>query len=215
MADSKAESRQAQSRWKSLWRRPQSRLLLGIPAGGYLLFVIGVVFWTGFNMALDYSNTEAFCLSCHVMKDNVYDEYTETIHYSNRTGVRALCSDCHVPKEWFAKVARKVQATMHEVPHFLMGTIDTREKFEARRLYLAERVWADMKASDSKECRNCHELQHMDLDRQELSASRKHTLKRQIERGETCIDCHQGVAHTLPEDWEDVFDELQAKEASR
>lgn len=205
MAETKAESTQRKSRWQSLWRRPQSRLLLGIPAGGYLLFVSGVIFWTGFNMALDYSNTEAFCISCHVMKDNVYKEYQETIHYSNRTGVRAVCADCHVPKEWFAKVARKVQATTHEVPHWAIGTIDTREKFQARRLYLAKRVWTDMKASDSKECRNCHELPHMDLDKQQLSASRKHTLKRQIERGETCIQCHQGVAHTLPEGWEDEF----------
>lgn len=215
MTENGTTSTEHESRWQSLWRRPKNRFLLGIPVGGYLLFLIGVVFWTGFNMALDYSNTEAFCIACHVMKDNVYEEYQETIHYSNRTGVRALCSDCHVPKEWFAKVARKVQATMHEVPHWAIGTIDTREKFEARRLFLAERVWTDMKGSDSKECRNCHELQHMDLDKQQLSASRKHTLKRQIERGETCIDCHQGVAHTLPEDWEDVFDGLLAKETGQ
>ena len=98
-----------------------------------------------------------------------------------------------------------MQATLHELPHKVMGTIGTREKFEARRMYLAKRVWGEMKATDSRECRNCHELQHMDLDKQQLSASRKHTLKRQTERGETCIDCHQGIAHTLPEDWEDEF----------
>ena len=100
---------------------------------------------------------------------------------------------------------RKIRASMHEIPHFLLGTIDTREKFEARRLYLAKRVWSDMKNSDSHECRNCHTLEHMDLEKQERSASRKHTLKRQEERGETCIDCHQGIAHELPEGWEDEF----------
>ncbi len=205
MADKKPESAQPKSRWKSLWRRPKRRLLLSIPIGGYFLFVAGVVFWTGFNLMLDYSNTEEFCISCHVMKDNLYVEYQETIHYSNRTGVRAVCSDCHVPKEWFSKMYRKIEATMHEIPHWAMGTIDTREKFVARRMYLAKRVWGEMKASDSRECRNCHELEHMDLDKQQLSASRKHTLKRQTERGETCIDCHQGVAHTLPEGWEDEF----------
>jgi cytochrome c-type protein NapC len=188
-----------------LWRKPSRWFYFGIPAGGYALFVIGVIFWGGFNMLLDYSNTETFCISCHVMKDNVYTEYQETIHYSNRTGVRAVCSDCHVPKEWLPKMARKIQASMHEIPHWAMGTIDTREKFEARRLFLARRVWSDMKESDSHECRNCHALQHMDLDKQQLSASRKHTLKRQTERGETCIDCHQGIAHALPEDWEDDF----------
>jgi nitrate/TMAO reductase-like tetraheme cytochrome c subunit len=205
MTDKSFKSAQHDSRWKSLWRRPKSRLWLGVPVGGYLLFVFGVIFWTGFNMMLDYSNTEEFCISCHVMRDNLYVEYKETIHYSNRTGVRAVCADCHVPKEWFPKLYRKIEATLHEIPHWAIGTIDTREKFEARRMYLAKRVWGEMKASDSNECRNCHELPHMDLDKQQLSASRKHTLKRQTERGETCIDCHQGIAHTLPEDWEDEF----------
>lgn len=191
--------------WSRLWDKPRKWFSLGIPIGGYLLFVLGIIFWTGFNLTLDYSNTEAFCISCHEMEENVYAEYKETIHYSNRTGVRALCADCHVPREWFLKVARKIQATMHELPHWAMGTIDTPEKFDARRLYLAKRVWTNMMGTDSRECRNCHELEHMDLDKQELSASRKHTLKRQIERGETCIECHQGIAHTLPEGWEDEF----------
>jgi nitrate/TMAO reductase-like tetraheme cytochrome c subunit len=205
MHDSEDDTAQSKGWRARLWRSPRKWFFFGIPVGGFVLFVAGVIFWTGFNTALDYSNTEAFCISCHVMKDNVYVEYQETMHYSNRTGVRAVCSDCHVPKEWFAKVGRKIQATMHELPHWAIGTIDTREKFEGRRLYLAKRVWSDMKASDSHECRNCHELQHMDLDKQQLSASRKHTLKRQTERGETCIDCHQGIAHTLPEGWEDEF----------
>jgi len=196
---------QSMNWWAKLWRKPGKWFLLGIPVGGYLLFVFGVLFWTGFNMVMDHSNTEEFCISCHVMKDNVFTEYQETIHYSNRTGVRAVCSDCHVPKEFFPKMRRKIRASMHEIPHFILGTIDTREKFEARRLYLAQRVWSDMKKSDSHECRNCHALEHMNLEKQERTASRKHTLKRQEERGETCIDCHQGIAHALPEGWEDHF----------
>lgn len=203
MEESNSGTNQPASHWSRLWRRPNKWYLLGIPAGGYLLFVVGVGFWMSFNAMLYYSNTETFCISCHVMKDNVYGEYQETIHYSNRTGVRAVCSDCHVPKEWAPKMVRKIRASLHEIPHYLMGTIDTPEKFEARRLYLAKRVWADMKGTDSRECRNCHELVHMDLDAQQRSARSKHTLKRQEERGETCIDCHQGIAHTLPEGWED------------
>jgi len=88
---------QSEGWWSRLWKKPRKWFLLGIPIGGYLLFLAGVIFWTGFNMTLDYSNTETFCISCHEMRDNVYEEYKETIHYSNRTGVRAVCSDCHVP----------------------------------------------------------------------------------------------------------------------
>jgi len=187
-------------RWKSLWRLPSKKYLLGIPTGGVLLFVAGIIFWGGFNSAMDFSNTETFCLSCHVMKDSVYDEYKQSHHYSNRTGIRAICSDCHVPKIWWFKVRRKIQASTHEIPHWLMGTINTREKFEARRAFLAERVWESMRKTDSRECRNCHEIDHMDEKKQDRYSVRRH--KKGIEKGETCIDCHKGVAHELPEGYD-------------
>lgn len=185
---------------KSVWSKPRSRWLLGIPLGGVLTFIAGVVFLGGFNAALDASNTERFCLSCHEMRDFVYPEYKETIHYSNRTGVRASCPDCHVPRPYIHKVKRKIVAS-NELLHKALGTIDTREKFEAHRLALAERVWAGMKATDSRECRNCHKFQHMDFEQQERISARRH--KKGFERGETCIDCHKGVAHHLPEGYEE------------
>ena len=184
-----------------LWRRPKKRWLFGIPLGGFLLFGAGIVFWGGFNWSLELSNTEAFCTSCHEMRDFVFAEYKETIHYSNRTGVRATCPDCHVPKQWIYKVMRKIRAS-NELYHKIMGTVSTREKFEANRLEMAKRVWAAMKSTDSRECRNCHELEHMNLELQGKSARRRHTVERQRERGETCIDCHQGIAHHLPKDYE-------------
>jgi len=187
-------------RWQSLWRRPSTKLLLGIPAGGFLMFLAGIIFWGGFNTAMDVSNTEDFCISCHVMKDNVYEEYTETIHYNNRTGIRAVCSDCHVPKNWVYKVNRKIQASLHEIPHWIMGTIDTREKFLERRAFLAERVWDDMRRTDSRECRNCHDMNQMDEEKQDRYSVRRH--KKGVDKGETCIDCHEGIAHELPEGYE-------------
>ena len=66
-------------------------------------FVTGIIFWGGFNTAMEMTNTEDFCISCHEMRDYVYEEYKDSVHYSNRTGVRATCPDCHVPKEWTYK----------------------------------------------------------------------------------------------------------------
>ena len=100
-------------------------------------FFSGIFFWGGFNTAMEATNTMPFCISCHEMHDNVYQEYKQTIHYSNRTGVRAVCSDCHVPKDWTHKMIRKIQASK-EVYGKIMGTIDTKEKFEANRLRLAQ-----------------------------------------------------------------------------
>lgn len=166
-----------------------------------LPFVAGILFWGGFNTALEATNTESFCISCHEMEANVYQEYKHTIHYSNRTGVRATCPDCHVPRDWVHKVVRKVRAT-NELYHHLSGSIDTREKFLARRLALANVVWDQMKSTDSRECRNCHGFPFMDFAAQQDDIGERH---RAAERaGKTCIDCHKGIAHKLPADFIDA-----------
>ena len=178
--------------WARL-RRPSGKSLGGLLAVG---FVVGVLFWGGFNTALEATNTEKFCISCHEMYDNVYMEYKETIHYNNRTGVRATCPDCHVPKDWTHKMIRKVQASK-ELWGKMVGTIDTREKFEAKRLELARNEWKRMKASDSRECRNCHSFESMNKDSQKQRARKQHEMA--LEDNMTCIDCHKGIAHHKPE----------------
>jgi cytochrome c-type protein NapC len=181
-----------------LWdvlRRPSSVFGLGVLvlAG----FVAGVFFWGAFNTALELTNTETFCVSCHEMRDNVYQELKTTVHFTNRSGVRATCPDCHVPHEWTHKIARKMQASK-EVWGKIFGTIDTREKFLEHRLELALHEWARMKANDSLECRNCHSIESMDITRQSPRAADTH--ERLLFSGQkTCIDCHKGIAHRLPD----------------
>jgi cytochrome c-type protein NapC len=161
-----------------------------------MLFIAGIVFWGGFNTAMEWTNREAFCISCHEMKDNVYQEYRSTIHASNRSGVRATCPDCHVPKEWGPKIIRKIQAS-NEVLHKVLGSIDTPEKFNAKRLELAKHEWERMKKTDSRECRNCHNFDSFDYAEQGRRSSKMHQTG--LNEGKTCIDCHKGIAHTLPE----------------
>lgn len=160
-------------------------------------FVAGIVFWGGFNTALEATNTETFCISCHEMENNVYQELKSTIHYTNRSGVRATCPDCHVPHNWTDKIARKMQASK-EVWGKIFKTIDTREKFLAKRKELAQHEWDRLKANDSLECRNCHDFQYMDFTRQAKRAEQAHSSG--LASGEkTCIDCHKGIAHELPD----------------
>ncbi len=177
--------------------RPSTRFSLAtlLIAGG----IVGILLWGGFNWSMELSNSEAFCISCHEMRDTVYKELKETVHFTNKTGVRATCSDCHVPKQWVYKVRRKIAAT-NELFHKLIGTIDTPEKFEVQRLALAQHVWDTMKATDSRECRNCHSMSSMDLEKQVRPAQRRH--KAAMEKGQTCIECHQGIAHKLPKGWD-------------
>lgn len=174
------------------------------PSGYYSLgflviggFIAGIIFWGGFNTALEVTNTEEFCISCHEMENNVYEELKTTIHFSNRSGVRATCPDCHVPHKWTDKIARKMQASK-EVWGTIFGTINTREKFLAHRGQLARNEWRRLKANDSLECRNCHNFDYMDFTEQSERAANQHSGA--LATGEkTCIDCHKGIAHQLPD----------------
>jgi cytochrome c-type protein NapC len=181
-------------RYWTVVNRPSTFFSLGfLTVGG---FIAGIVFWGGFNTALEATNKEQFCIGCHEMKNNVYQELQPTIHFTNRSGVRATCPDCHVPHEWTSKMGRKMQASK-EVWGAIFGTIDTREKFEAKRLELAQHEWARLKANNSLECRNCHSFESMDFTRQSPRASQAHSTF--LASGEkTCIDCHKGIAHRLP-----------------
>jgi cytochrome c-type protein NapC len=167
-------------------------------------FFGGIIFWGGFNTGMEATNSLEFCTSCHEMRDTVYQEYMQTIHYSNRTGVRAICSDCHVPKDWTHKLIRKAQASF-ELWGKITGDIDTKEKFEAKRMQLATHEWARMEASGSRECRNCHNFDAMDQAKQKPSEYARH-MKAKAD-GKTCIDCHKGIAHHLPKEYKDPDEE--------
>lgn len=180
--------------WRTI-RQPSRFYSLGfLTIGG---FIGGVLFWGGFNTALEFTNIEPFCIGCHEMRTNVYEELKGTIHFTNRSGVRAKCSDCHVPHDWTHKIARKMQASK-EVWGKIFGTINTREKFLDKRLELAQREWARFKANDSLECRNCHEFEYMDFTRQSKRAATAHSTSL-AGADRTCIDCHKGIAHRLPD----------------
>jgi len=156
----------------------------------------GVILWLGFNHVLEYTNSLEFCISCHEMESTVYQEYKLSPHYQNPSGVRVVCADCHVPKEWSAKMIRKITA-VSDIYHTLIGSVDTPEKFEAKRRALAERVWEGMKASNSRECRNCHSYEAMAFHKQRNEARQKMQTEA-APKNMACIECHKGIAHKFP-----------------
>lgn len=181
------------SMWKTI-QSPSAHFSLGLlTLGG---FAAGVIFWGTFNTGLEMTNTEEFCISCHEMENNVYKELQDTVHWSNNSGVRATCPDCHVPHNWTDKVARKMQASK-EVYGKLFGTINTREKFLDKRLELAQHEWKRFSANNSLECKNCHEYKSMNFDL--MSEKGRLQMTKAAERDQSCLDCHKGIAHELPD----------------
>jgi len=183
--------------WRNLQQRCAtcSRVTLGVGVLVVGLVVSGVLMAAG-AAGLAWTNTEKFCIGCHEMRDNPYAEFKGTIHDTNRSGVRAICSDCHVPREPVAMLKRKVAATF-ELWGKLTGVIDTKEKYDAHRYDMAKRVWRRMKTTDSLECRNCHKDDAMSAELQSEKAQARHAKAKA--EGLTCIDCHFGIAHGEPD----------------
>ena len=178
--------------WK--WLRAPSSMALGtLIASG---MVIGATALFAAGASMDATSTDAFCLSCHELEVNIGYEYETMSHARNARGIRVECRDCHLPEPFVPKMQRKMRA-IGEVYHHFAGTIDTPEKFEAHRMTMASRVWDEMIDTDSRECRACHQAELWDLEAQSEKARDLHTAA--LRNGKTCISCHKGVAHKLPE----------------
>jgi len=173
---------------------------LGSRRGSILVLAVGLIlglaafFSAGSFMV--YANSEKFCAtSCHEMS-YLAVEHKGTIHDKNRTGVRATCNDCHVPHGYITNYLAKLNLFNDYWGHFVTHSIDTKEKFEAKRSELAVKVWVYMKQNDSRECRHCHTTAKMDAEKQTEKAKARHEKLRT--EGLTCIDCHFAIAHTEP-----------------
>lgn len=201
-----------QKQGRGIWSRPSRRWLLGIPLGGVIAFGLGAAALGTTNYILHVTGENEFCYTCHSHDAFIRPEYEASSHFQNAAGVRAGCSDCHLPHDnWFALVAAKAKASLDILPE-LMGELDTAEKYEAHRAEMAESVWAHFRENDSAYCRSCHSFDAMDLEAQERRTARRHTAAAGGS-GETCIDCHWGIVHKPPENAEEILEGLSADAA--
>ncbi len=184
---------------KGIWRwltRPSATLsVLALLVIG---IAVGVAGWITFNGVVHATGTNEFCgTACHSHAEFIYPDYKKSSHFANASGVVATCSDCHIPKEFFPKMWTKAEAGIHDgFAEFVQRKISTREKYEAELPRLYANVREHMKARDSKECRNCHEFTPEVIAKQGPAAQAIHPKIKEM--GQTCVDCHTGVAHSVP-----------------
>jgi len=173
------------ARWSLL-----TLVLLGI--------VIGVVATVGTQVMVAATGTNAFCGgACHSMQW-VAAEYRQSPHFSNRTGVRASCHDCHIPDRYPELLWYKAKAGIHDAIQEARGVISTEDKFKKERIRLAKSVWAEFKANDSANCQHCHTINAETIAKQKDFVKPMH--EQFLAKTATCIDCHKGVAHSAPDE---------------
>ncbi len=177
-----------------LWRRPRRWFLLGVPIGGLFALIVGVALTGGFFGSLKFMDSQMFCTSCHSMNAPL-QELSNTVHWKNQFGIRATCADCHVAPTFVAGLVDHMKGTT-QAWGWLTGELDTPAKFEAHRLELAQKAWKGYEANNSAECRSCHNPEAMVFSEQPAGAASAHSTL--TTSGMTCIDCHKGIAHTMP-----------------
>ncbi|WP_051303193.1 NapC/NirT family cytochrome c [Psychromonas aquimarina] len=187
----------ALNRKQKLWRLLKKPWLLGLPVGLFVLAAFMLVGAGSFQVMMKVTNANEFCYSCHIGMDTIVEEYQASVHFQKTENgeVRAGCADCHVPREFVDKLIVKTKATA-DIWYMITGKINM-HNFEDERPRMAEHVWNDMVANDSRNCRYCHEESSLLSEERPQRARLNH--KRLNSHGDTCIDCHYGIAHKRPE----------------
>jgi nitrate/TMAO reductase-like tetraheme cytochrome c subunit len=179
--------------WQRL-RSPSARWsLLAIVVLGVLIGIAAII---GVQVMVHVTGTDKFCgAACHSMQWAA-KEHAESIHGATRSGVRAGCHDCHIPREYPELLWYKAVAGTRDVIGEIRGVISTEEKFNAERKRTAEHVWAEYRENDSRACRGCHVFTADVLAKQPELTREVHQPV--LEGKATCVDCHKGVGHGAP-----------------
>ena len=179
--------------WRRL-RSPSARWSVAALVGlGIVLSAIAII---ATQVMVHVTGTDKFCgTACHSMQW-VAQEHRESTHGATRTGMRATCHDCHIPREYPELLWYKAVAGTKDVIGEIRGVIDTKEKFLAERKHMAGLVWAEYKDNDSRACRGCHVFSAAVLAKQQEAAKAVHATV--LDGRATCIDCHKGVGHLAP-----------------
>ena len=179
------------------WRKlhsPSARWSVGALVA--LGLVVGAIAVIGTQVMVHVTGTDAFCGSaCHSMQW-VAKEHKESTHGATRTGMRATCHDCHIPRDYPELLWYKAVAGTKDVIGEIRGVISTQEKFEQARMQMAGLVWAEYKDNDSRACRGCHQFSREVIAKQADLVREIHAPV--LEGMATCIDCHKGVGHAAP-----------------
>ena len=179
------------------WRRlhsPSARWsVLTLVTVGLMVGAIGVI---GTQVMVHVTGTDQFCgTACHSMQW-VAKEHQQSIHGASRTGMRATCHDCHIPRDYPELLWYKAAAGTKDVIGEIRGVISTEDKFRQQRMHMANLVWVEYKSNDSRACRGCHEFSSDVLAKQQDTVRALHAPT--LDGRATCIDCHKGVGHAAP-----------------
>jgi len=119
--------------------------LLGIPVGGLIAFIIGIGLTGGFVGALKLTETDAFLYSVTKCSSRFRSLHVACTIPS--LWIQPSCGNCHVPPSFCLDCGATFGLRTRSGPP--AGELNTPAKYEAHRLELAQKIWAEFKSNDS------------------------------------------------------------------
>jgi formylglycine-generating enzyme len=158
----------------------------------FLLFLAGgltaIVFLFLFRKGLEYTSTDEFCAVCHV-HPHAHSSFKLSVHNSNRTGIAAKCTDCHLPPEdqQLHYLTRKAYHGFHDLYVFLTANLEEIDWAAKRNAEAASRfVYEDG-------CMKCHtNLFPSTLD---ALGAESHLKYVRNPENNSCVKCHLDDGH--------------------
>lgn len=171
-----AKKRKARWRWLLL--------LAGIFIGAGM--IIGV------NKAVFATSTDEYCQSCHV-HTGADEAWTKSSHYSNESGVRVGCAECHLPpKGSFSHFSTKVKTGLHDLYAYHFKDHESFEWEKKQQLEYAVNIVSN------KSCEKCHQNLYPDGLSDDGGKAHLYYDANAEELDLHCINCHLDVGHHLP-----------------
>ncbi len=158
------------------------KLLPGVLVGA--LLTVMVILASGFM--IQTTNTDVFCVSCHVMKPFRVAWKMETHGGNNPKGLEAQCVDCHLPHGSFVEyiTAKAYTGTRDIIMNMIIdpNTYDWAGRAKHRRDFTYDNA-----------CRKCHaNLTPYGMRTSGILAHMQYLVGDLDKR---CVDCHEHVGH--------------------
>lgn len=176
-------------RWQALHGFFANPLFGGLALLGVVI-AMGLSFVAAEELNIRANSTQ-FCVFCHSMGAYVYEEFKKSKHFTNASGVRPECGQCHVAKRFWPAVWDHAMGTHDLIAEYSHDWTRT-EVFEARRTRMAEKARLKMLGEDSHTCRECHKMEAIAPTRKRGERAHGDAIK----KGKTnCIACHYNLVH--------------------
>lgn len=150
--------------------------------------VLAVIIFTAINAFLGPTSTVEFCGTlCHEM-DSSYESYKKSAHFTNNSGIRVKCTECHLPPrdKYFTHLYERGKTGIKDAYKHAIGAEYNAEK-------LKKKVASHF---ENKTCLHCHN-NLLENPQNELVASiHKEVLSPPAgKKAEKCIECHVDAGH--------------------